>query len=84
MYQQSLVLVQARIFIRMIADKINTLRSYLLGLPTSLPLAPETSRYEYIYVKTETYYMENMRVRHDRRKTERKSSGNSGDADFSS
>ncbi len=28
-------------------DQINKLRSYLLGLPTSLPLALETSRYNF-------------------------------------
>jgi hypothetical protein len=32
---------------RMIADRIDTLRSYLLRLPKSLPVARDTSRYNF-------------------------------------
>ena len=31
----------------MIIEKVNTLHAYLLGLPTSLPLVSETSRYNF-------------------------------------
>lgn len=42
----------------MIADKVDTLRSCLLGLPKSLPLASETSQYNFSHFSPDPDWIE--------------------------